>query len=63
MIMTCLKIFKLPDAIIGILSTIGIVISQFVFAFAVSGWMIYLGKKFNYDRMHNFLFLYEERKY
>ncbi|CAL8108953.1 unnamed protein product [Orchesella dallaii] len=43
MIMTCMKIFKLPDAIIGIMSTIGIIISQFIFAFAVSGWMVYLG--------------------
>ncbi|ODM98083.1 Solute carrier family 46 member 3, partial [Orchesella cincta] len=43
MIMTCMKIFKLPDAIIGIMSTVGIIVSQFVFAFAASGWMIYLG--------------------
>lgn len=58
MIMTCLKIFKLPDAIIGILSTVGIVISQFVFAFAISGWMMYLGKnQFCTLSMHNLVLI------
>lgn len=44
MIMITMKIFKLNDALIGILGSVGSVIGSIVFTFSSAGWMVYLGK-------------------
>jgi len=44
MIVITMKIFKLNDAVIGILGSVGSVIGSIVFACSVKGWMVYLGK-------------------
>jgi len=43
LIFTSMKIFKLNDAIIGVLGSVGSVVGALIFAFASDSWMIYLG--------------------
>lgn len=54
-----MKVYEISDALIGIFSSVGFVISNLVFAFAVSGWFMYFGeyKKLNF---HELLLTYDE---
>lgn len=37
-------ILKIDDAIVGIMSSMSKILAGFVYAFAITDWMIYLGK-------------------